>query len=676
MAIYYTGTQVGNQVNFTTGDVTVVANDVKNYIIDQSVSGGQTGLAPSTNAVYVFTTGVSGYFASLNANLTGATGALSNFTGTLGTAAFRDYTTSVTQGGTGLPTSDAVFSFTTGLSGYLYTNAGGLYSISATTPAADVANINLTGQVSGASYNDYVQISGGAGIDITVSSDIISVSHEDTSSVADLVVNASAGSAVNTISFSFDTFGHVTGATGTATAIVRDQIASGVTATAPSEASVYTLSGSLQSQISNVVGLTLQQVTDNGNVTTNGISIGGTLVASGDVTLGSDASDTLTINAGPIVLASATQNSEALVFGANDANRATIYKSDARSLRIDGSLTVTGDLYVSGTTTYLNTQHLNVGDNIITLNADYTGATGIENAGIEVNRGGDPLVALRWNEGTDRWQFTNNGTGYYNIPIDTEFTVYNIEVAAGGANDAEIVLTGSNGDANSITISGNSGILITEIGTGAIVVSHEDTSSASSVTSTNSNGVVIQSFTGLIDTYGHVTGLGLQTTDLDNRYYQTGSVTLDIVTDNGATTDNDIVVGGLAVSGAANAKSDHFVLYNQTTNDTTTELFLQGTSGRIVLASNSAISFRGSITAFDTTNTTAAGWNYECVIANKGGNTSIVGSALVTKLGTDNVGWEVFVDGDNATDSLKLQVKGGSGATINWTASVVSAVVG
>jgi hypothetical protein len=187
---------------------------------------------------------------------------------------------------------------------------------------------------------------------------------------------------------------------------------------------------------------------------------------------------------------------------------------------------------------------------------------------------------------------------------------------------------------------------------------------------------VIQNFTGLIDTYGHVTGLGVQTTDLDNRYYQTGSVTLDVATDNGATTDNDIVVGGLTVSGAANAKSDHFVLYNQTTNDTTTELFLQGTSGRIVLASNSAISFRGSITAFDTTNTTAAGWNYECVIANKGGNTSIVGSALVTKLGTDNTAWEVFVDGDNATDSLKLQVKGAAGATINWTASVVSAVVG
>ena len=103
---------------------------------------------------------------------------------------------------------------------------------------------------------------------------------------------------------------------------------------------------------------------------------------------------------------------------------------------------------------------------------------------------------------------------------------------------------------------------------------------------------------------------------------------------------------------------------------------MQGSSGRIVLASNSAISFRGSVTAFDTTNTAAGGWTYECVIANKGGNTAIVGSALVTKVGSDNSAWEVLVDGDNATDSLKLQVKGSNGATINWTASVISSAVG
>ncbi len=76
-------------------------------------------------------------------------------------------------------------------------------------------------------------------------------------------------------------------------------------------------------------------------------------------------------------------------------------------------LSVAGNLTVSGTTTYLNTQTLNVGDNIITLNADYAGSAPTENAGIEVNRGTLPAVSCRWNETSDRWEFTNNGTNFF-----------------------------------------------------------------------------------------------------------------------------------------------------------------------------------------------------------------------------------------------------------------------
>jgi len=67
-------------------------------------------------------------------------------------------------------------------------------------------------------------------------------------------------------------------------------------------------------------------------------------------------------------------------------------------------LTVTGNLTVSGTTTYINTTSLSVGDNIITLNADLPGATApTENAGIEVNRGSSANVQFLWDETNDRW---------------------------------------------------------------------------------------------------------------------------------------------------------------------------------------------------------------------------------------------------------------------------------
>ena len=82
-----------------------------------------------------------------------------------------------------------------------------------------------------------------------------------------------------------------------------------------------------------------------------------------------------------------------------------------------GKLNVTGDLTVSGTTTTLNTEVLEVKDNEIILNSTATGIPSL-NAGIEVERGSSTNVKFIWNETTDRWTFTNNGTDYYNLPIN------------------------------------------------------------------------------------------------------------------------------------------------------------------------------------------------------------------------------------------------------------------
>ena len=77
-----------------------------------------------------------------------------------------------------------------------------------------------------------------------------------------------------------------------------------------------------------------------------------------------------------------------------------------------------GNVTINGTQTIVNTETLSVADNEITLNSDATG-TPSENAGIEVERGGSTNVKVRWNESTDKWQFTNDGSTYYNIPVST-----------------------------------------------------------------------------------------------------------------------------------------------------------------------------------------------------------------------------------------------------------------
>lgn len=75
----------------------------------------------------------------------------------------------------------------------------------------------------------------------------------------------------------------------------------------------------------------------------------------------------------------------------------------------NGNLTITGDLTVSGNTTYVNTEEILLSDNVIVLNANFTGPTASENAGIEVERGGETNVVLQWNETQNYWEIASGG---------------------------------------------------------------------------------------------------------------------------------------------------------------------------------------------------------------------------------------------------------------------------
>jgi hypothetical protein len=111
-----------------------------------------------------------------------------------------------------------------------------------------------------------------------------------------------------------------------------------------------------------------------------------------------------------------------------------------------GSVTVNGDFNVVGNTTTLETANLVVEDNIITLNS--TATTPALDAGIEVNRGsGNGVPALKWNENDGRWQFTNDGTNYYNIPLPSQYAAGDITAVVagdgltGGATSGSATLT-------------------------------------------------------------------------------------------------------------------------------------------------------------------------------------------------------------------------------------------
>ena len=82
-------------------------------------------------------------------------------------------------------------------------------------------------------------------------------------------------------------------------------------------------------------------------------------------------------------------------------------------------VTVAGNFTVQGTTTTVESNTISLADNIITLNSDATG-TPTQNAGLEVERGDDANVQIRWNEGSDIWTFTNDGATYYPMAVNTD----------------------------------------------------------------------------------------------------------------------------------------------------------------------------------------------------------------------------------------------------------------
>ena len=86
----------------------------------------------------------------------------------------------------------------------------------------------------------------------------------------------------------------------------------------------------------------------------------------------------------------------------------------------NGVTTIHGNLLVIGKQTNIGSIETIVSDNIITLAANVTSGEPVLNAGIEVRRGDEPTVSLRWNEEVDRWQVTSDGSFFSNIMIKVE----------------------------------------------------------------------------------------------------------------------------------------------------------------------------------------------------------------------------------------------------------------
>ena len=143
-----------------------------------------------------------------------------------------------------------------------------------------------------------------------------------------------------------------------------------------------------------------------------------------------------------------------------------------------GSAIISGNLTVNGTTTTVNSNTVNIGDNILVLNSDEAG-TPSQDGGIEIERGTSSNKTFLWDETNDRWTIGSEnfvaGTVLANLTGDVTGDVNGQVSSIGNFNTGDLsegsslYFTAARARGNiSVTDNGGDGSLSYDSGTGVI----------------------------------------------------------------------------------------------------------------------------------------------------------------------------------------------------------------
>jgi hypothetical protein len=118
---------------------------------------------------------------------------------------------------------------------------------------------------------------------------------------------------------------------------------------------------------------------------------------------------------------------------------------------VTGDLTITGNVSISGCTATLSVSTFRTSDHIIDIGYGTVGVAS-QNAGVRVFRGDENPVQLRWNEVSNKWQYTNDGSEYFDF---SDVTSGQLSSAYSQANTANVNAISSGSYANASFVVAN-----------------------------------------------------------------------------------------------------------------------------------------------------------------------------------------------------------------------------
>ncbi len=346
-----------------------------------------------------------------------------------------------------------------------------------------------------------------------------------------------------------------------------------------------------------------------------------------------------------ISTSSITQGNSNVTVTDTGTGTVTVSVDGSTALTVTSSgVTVAGNLTVSGTTTTVESNTVSLADNILTLNSDATGAP-TQNAGIEVERGDEANVQVRWNEGSDKWTFTNDGAVYHPMAVSTD------DLAEGSTNQYHTTARAR----GAISASSATGVSYNST-TGAISLGGIPNSSLSNSSITINGTAVSLGGTRTLDSDAISEGS-------TNLYHTTARARGAVSAGTGISYNS--TTGVISTSAIPNAS-----LTNSKVTVGSTDISLGGSATTIAgLTSVTSTAFVGALTGNADTATSAGKWTTARTITLGGdltGSVSIDGSAGVTLTAT--IAANSVALGTDTTGNYMSDVTAGTGISVSHTA--------